>query len=103
MLVARREHRLWGISDNARLLGAKHALVMAADVVKEEECRRFIYDTINYFGHCKCHITFLSWNFMIFRQELDLFQASVSSSSMIVSKIFFLCNKKSLLQFVDMF
>ncbi|XP_042419612.1 11-beta-hydroxysteroid dehydrogenase B-like [Zingiber officinale] len=51
VLVARREHRLWGISDNARLLGAKHVLVMAADVVKEEECRRFIYDTINYFGH----------------------------------------------------
>ncbi|WOL18757.1 hypothetical protein Cni_G27554 [Canna indica] len=50
VLVARREHRLWGIRENARLLGAKHVLVMAADVVKEEECRRFINDTINYFG-----------------------------------------------------
>ena len=53
VLVARREHRLWGIRENARLLGAKHVLVMASDVVKEEECRRFISDTINYFGHCK--------------------------------------------------
>ncbi|URE18844.1 hypothetical protein MUK42_33939 [Musa troglodytarum] len=46
VLVARRENRLWGIKENARLLGAKHVLVMAADVVKEEECRRFISDTI---------------------------------------------------------
>ena len=53
VLVARRENRLWGIRENARLLGAKHVLVMAADVVKEEECRRFISDTISYFGHCK--------------------------------------------------
>ncbi|URD96182.1 hypothetical protein MUK42_30803 [Musa troglodytarum] len=51
VLVARREHRLWGIRENARLLGAKHVLVMASDVVKEEDCRRFISDTINYFGH----------------------------------------------------
>ncbi|KAJ8470340.1 hypothetical protein OPV22_024683 [Ensete ventricosum] len=51
VLVARRENRLWGIRENARLLGAKHVLVMAADVVKEEECRRFISDTISYFGH----------------------------------------------------
>ncbi|MQL76782.1 hypothetical protein Taro_009171 [Colocasia esculenta] len=45
VLVARRENRLWGIRENARLLGAKHVLVMAADVVKEDDCRRFISDT----------------------------------------------------------
>ncbi|KAF8404291.1 hypothetical protein HHK36_009179 [Tetracentron sinense] len=50
VLVARREYRLWGISENARRLGAKHVLVMAADVVKEEECRRFIDETINFYG-----------------------------------------------------
>ncbi|CAA0837668.1 11-beta-hydroxysteroid dehydrogenase-like 5 [Striga hermonthica] len=50
VLVARRENRLIGISENARRLGAPHVLIMAADVVKEEDCRRFIDETINYFG-----------------------------------------------------
>ncbi|ONK63297.1 uncharacterized protein A4U43_C07F13510 [Asparagus officinalis] len=50
VLVARREQRLRGIRENCRLLGAKHVLIMAADVVKEEECRRFIGDTVSYFG-----------------------------------------------------
>ena len=50
VLVARREHRLHGISDNAKRLGAPNVLVMAADVVKEEDCRRFINETIGYFG-----------------------------------------------------
>ncbi|CAA6660212.1 unnamed protein product [Spirodela intermedia] len=39
VLVARRENRLWQV------------LVMAADVVKEEDCRRFIGDAVNFFGH----------------------------------------------------
>ncbi|XP_072973899.1 11-beta-hydroxysteroid dehydrogenase B [Typha angustifolia] len=51
VLVARREQRLFGIRENARLLGAKQVLVIAADVVKEEDCRRFIGDTISYFGY----------------------------------------------------
>ncbi|KAL0326417.1 UNVERIFIED_CONTAM: 11-beta-hydroxysteroid dehydrogenase-like 5 [Sesamum radiatum] len=46
VLVARREHRLRGISENARRLGAPNVLIMAADVVKEEECRRFITDQL---------------------------------------------------------
>lgn len=50
MLVARREFRLIGISENARRLGAKHVLIVAADVVKEEDCRRFINETINLHG-----------------------------------------------------
>ncbi|XP_043721096.1 11-beta-hydroxysteroid dehydrogenase B-like [Telopea speciosissima] len=50
VLVARRENRLWGISDNARRMGARHVMVIAADVVKEEECRRFIDETISFFG-----------------------------------------------------
>ncbi|KAL0456305.1 UNVERIFIED_CONTAM: 11-beta-hydroxysteroid dehydrogenase-like 5 [Sesamum latifolium] len=50
VLVARREHRLRIISENARRLGAPNVLIMAADVVKEEECRRFINETINYYG-----------------------------------------------------
>ncbi|EYU22738.1 hypothetical protein ABFS82_03G121500 [Erythranthe guttata] len=50
VLVARREQRLRGISENARRMGAQHVLIMAADVVKEDDCRRFINETINYFG-----------------------------------------------------
>ncbi|XP_071729317.1 11-beta-hydroxysteroid dehydrogenase B [Rutidosis leptorrhynchoides] len=50
VLVARRDHRLHGISENAKRLGALNVLIMAADVVKEEDCRRFINETVNYFG-----------------------------------------------------
>ncbi|KAJ4966601.1 hypothetical protein NE237_018450 [Protea cynaroides] len=50
VLVARRENRLWGISEKARRMGARHVMVIAADVVREEECRRFIDDTISFHG-----------------------------------------------------
>ncbi|KAL8459736.1 hypothetical protein ACS0TY_037010 [Phlomoides rotata] len=50
VLVARREHRLRGISENARRLGAPNVMIVAADVVKEDDCRRFISQTINQFG-----------------------------------------------------
>ncbi|KZV37330.1 11-beta-hydroxysteroid dehydrogenase-like 5 [Dorcoceras hygrometricum] len=50
VLVARRENRLWGISENATRLGAQNVLITAADVVKEDDCRRFINETINYYG-----------------------------------------------------
>ncbi|XP_073020347.1 11-beta-hydroxysteroid dehydrogenase B-like [Primulina eburnea] len=50
VLVARRENRLWGISENATRLGARNVLITAADVVKEDDCRRFISETINYYG-----------------------------------------------------
>ncbi|KAI5655926.1 hypothetical protein M9H77_24719 [Catharanthus roseus] len=50
VLVARRDSRLHGISENARRLGSRYVLIMAADVVKEEDCRRFVSETINFFG-----------------------------------------------------
>ncbi|KAG6592370.1 11-beta-hydroxysteroid dehydrogenase-like 5, partial [Cucurbita argyrosperma subsp. sororia] len=50
MLVARRENRLRIISENARAMGAKRVLIMAADVVKEDDCRRFVSETVNIFG-----------------------------------------------------
>ncbi|XVE60699.1 hypothetical protein DITRI_Ditri05aG0148900 [Diplodiscus trichospermus] len=50
VLVARREHRLRAISEKARNIGAKNAIVIAADVVKEEDCRRFVSETINMYG-----------------------------------------------------
>ncbi|EEF34360.1 Corticosteroid 11-beta-dehydrogenase, putative [Ricinus communis] len=50
VLIARREQRLRGISEKARLFGAKHVMIMAADVVKEDDCRRFVEETINFYG-----------------------------------------------------
>lgn len=50
VLVARREERLRSIRDRARSLGARNVSIMAADVVKEEECKRFIDDTISQYG-----------------------------------------------------
>ncbi|KAK9270009.1 hypothetical protein L1049_025582 [Liquidambar formosana] len=50
VLVARRDYRLRGIGENARQIGAKHVMIMAADVVKEDDCRRFINETINFYG-----------------------------------------------------
>ncbi|XP_028764637.1 11-beta-hydroxysteroid dehydrogenase-like 5 [Neltuma alba] len=50
VLVARREQRLRWIAENARLIGASHVIIMAADVVKEDECKRFVNETISIFG-----------------------------------------------------
>ncbi|KAF5738845.1 11-beta-hydroxysteroid dehydrogenase-like 5 [Tripterygium wilfordii] len=50
VLVARRDQRLRVISENARLMGANHVMIVAADVVKEDDCRRFVTETINYYG-----------------------------------------------------
>ncbi|XP_059629505.1 11-beta-hydroxysteroid dehydrogenase B [Cornus florida] len=50
VLIARREHRLRGIGENSKHLGAKHVMIMAADVVKEDDCRRFINETMNFYG-----------------------------------------------------
>ncbi|GAV79562.1 adh_short domain-containing protein [Cephalotus follicularis] len=50
VLVARREQRLWGISEKAGRIGAKHVMIIAADVIKEDECRRFVNETINFYG-----------------------------------------------------
>ncbi|KAE8701875.1 11-beta-hydroxysteroid dehydrogenase-like 5 [Hibiscus syriacus] len=50
VLVARREQRLRAISEKARYIGANSAMVIAADVVKEDECRRFVNETINFYG-----------------------------------------------------
>lgn len=50
MLVARREQRLKVVSNNARLIGANHVIIIAADVIKEDDCRRFITQAVNYYG-----------------------------------------------------
>lgn len=43
------------ISENARRTSAKHITIIAADVVKEENCRRFANETINFYGHGMSH------------------------------------------------
>ncbi|KAF8105917.1 hypothetical protein N665_0151s0010 [Sinapis alba] len=50
VLVARREQRLKVVSNNARLIGANHVIIIAADVIKEDDCRRFITQAVNYYG-----------------------------------------------------
>lgn len=60
VLVARREQRLRVVSDNARFMGAKHVTFIAADVVKEDDCRRFVNETINSYGHRMSHPKY-SW------------------------------------------
>ncbi|CAN0928124.1 11-beta-hydroxysteroid dehydrogenase-like 5 [Linum grandiflorum] len=50
VLVARRETRLRWISERARYLGAKNVMIVAADVVKEDDCRRFINQVVSYYG-----------------------------------------------------
>ncbi|KAK1276768.1 11-beta-hydroxysteroid dehydrogenase-like 5 [Acorus gramineus] len=71
VLVARRETRLWGIRENARLIGAKTVLVMAADVVKEEDCRRFIDETVNYFGRLDHLVNTASLGHTFFFEEAN--------------------------------
>lgn len=58
-MVARREHRLLGISEQARRLGAPRVMIVAADVVKEDDCRRFINETINQYGRSTHHHLYL--------------------------------------------
>lgn len=63
MLVARRENRLRGIAENARRMGARYVMIMAADVVKEDDCRRFVNETINVFGRGMfLLLPFTSWS-----------------------------------------
>ncbi|KAL0314071.1 UNVERIFIED_CONTAM: 11-beta-hydroxysteroid dehydrogenase-like 5 [Sesamum angustifolium] len=73
VLVARRDHRLRGISENARRLGAPNVLIMAADVVKEEEMQE-IYHRNNQLlrtcgsssQHCE------SWTYFLLRGSYRL-------------------------------
>ncbi|KAM3367111.1 hypothetical protein ACQJBY_016022 [Aegilops geniculata] len=49
-LVARREASLREVADNASALGSPSVLVLPADVSKPDDCRKFIDDTVAYFG-----------------------------------------------------
>lgn len=71
MLVARREQRLRAISEKARYLGANSAIVIAADVVKEDDCRRFVNETVNFYGRGKSHSS-LSFLFFCYSLRFGL-------------------------------
>ncbi|KAF4373175.1 hypothetical protein F8388_019357 [Cannabis sativa] len=70
VLVARRENRLRGISENARLIGAKHVMIIAADVVKEDDCRRFVNATINLHGHVDHLVNTVSLGHTFYLEEV---------------------------------
>jgi NAD(P)-dependent dehydrogenase (short-subunit alcohol dehydrogenase family) len=86
VLVARREHRLFGIRENACILGARQVLVIAADVVKEDDCRRFISDTISYFGQCE-----FFFSITIGANIMHFYPCYLSKCSMLVSSLFSTC------------
>ncbi|KAK4569112.1 hypothetical protein RGQ29_004489 [Quercus rubra] len=50
VLVARREDRLQAVADKARQIGSPKVIVVAADVSKFEDCKRFVEETVNHFG-----------------------------------------------------
>jgi NAD(P)-dependent dehydrogenase (short-subunit alcohol dehydrogenase family) len=52
-LVARREESLREVGDAALAAGSPGVLVVAGDVSSPDDCRKFVDDTIRYFGRCK--------------------------------------------------
>ena len=52
MLIARREDKLRFVADNCIKLGAMDVRAIRADASKEEDCRRFVEDTVNQYGRC---------------------------------------------------
>lgn len=54
--MARREASLREVADNASALGSPSVLVLPADVSKPDDCRKFIDDTVAYFGRCKSEL-----------------------------------------------
>ncbi|KAF6137914.1 hypothetical protein GIB67_041787 [Kingdonia uniflora] len=50
VLVARRENILQVVAEKARELGSPEVVIIAADVSKYEDCKRFVEETIDHFG-----------------------------------------------------
>ncbi|KAI3965664.1 hypothetical protein MKX01_010621 [Papaver californicum] len=50
VIVARRKHLLDEVAKKARRFGSPDVLVVCADVTEVDDCKRFIEETINYFG-----------------------------------------------------
>ncbi|KAF7834015.1 11-beta-hydroxysteroid dehydrogenase-like 4A isoform X1 [Senna tora] len=50
-LVDIKKDKLVAVADKARSLGSPHVIIIGADVSKVEDCKRFVDETVNYFGH----------------------------------------------------
>ncbi|XP_075660740.1 11-beta-hydroxysteroid dehydrogenase A-like [Castanea sativa] len=50
VLVARRDDRLQAVANKARKIGSPEVIVVAADVSKVEDCKRFVEEAVNHFG-----------------------------------------------------
>ncbi|KAF5191206.1 11-beta-hydroxysteroid dehydrogenase-like [Thalictrum thalictroides] len=59
-LVARREKKLQEVAEKARKFGSPDAIFICGDVSKSNDCKRFVEETVNHFGRCKCNKTFCS-------------------------------------------
>ena len=66
MLIARREDKLRHVADNCIKLGAMDVRAIRADVSKEDDCRRFIEDTVNQYGRCKSFSLMCFWILYLF-------------------------------------
>ncbi|XP_071729384.1 11-beta-hydroxysteroid dehydrogenase-like 4A [Rutidosis leptorrhynchoides] len=53
-LVARREGLLVDVARKAKMLGSPDVIVIKGDVLRLEDCRRFVDKTINHFGKLDC-------------------------------------------------
>ncbi|XLU95068.1 hypothetical protein S245_009420 [Arachis hypogaea] len=53
-LVDIREDNLVVVAEKARSLGSPDVIIIAADVSKLQDCRRFVDQTVNHFGRLDC-------------------------------------------------
>ncbi|XP_027340359.1 11-beta-hydroxysteroid dehydrogenase-like 4A [Abrus precatorius] len=49
-LVDIRKDNLVAVADKVRSLGSPEAIIIGADVSKVQDCKRFVHETVNYFG-----------------------------------------------------
>ncbi|XP_027068869.1 11-beta-hydroxysteroid dehydrogenase 1A-like [Coffea arabica] len=50
VIVARRENLLKEVAENARKLGSPDVVPICADVLKVDDCKRFVEETVDHFG-----------------------------------------------------
>ncbi|CAM6027110.1 unnamed protein product [Sphagnum balticum] len=53
VIVARREYLLKQVADRAMKKGAVDVHLIVADAAKQEDCKRFVDETVNKYGRCK--------------------------------------------------
>lgn len=53
VIIARRENQLNKVAEEARKLGSPDVVPICADVIKVDDCKRFVEEAVNHFGRCK--------------------------------------------------